>query len=66
MQTARHIGTVARRVVRRKLQLTRVQHQWFLGLRRRDGERLPHDDDAPWQVVMPPADRSYADPFVTR
>lgn len=66
VQTARHIGTVARRVVRRKLQLTRVQHQWFLGLRRRDGERLPHDDDAPWQVVMPPADRSYADPFVTR
>jgi hypothetical protein len=65
-QTARHVGTVARRVVRRKLHLARVQHQWFLGLRRRAGERLPQDDDAPWQVVVPPVDRSYADPFVTR
>jgi len=65
-QTARHVGTVARRVARRKLHVAAVQHQWFLGLRRRDGERLPHEDAAPWQVVIPPADRSYADPFVTR
>jgi hypothetical protein len=65
-QTARHVGTVARRVAGRKLHLARVQHQWFLGLRRRAGERLPQDDDAPWQVVIPPSDRSYADPFVTR
>lgn len=66
VQTARHIGTVARRVARRKLHLARVQHQWFLGLRRRVGPRLPQEDDASWRVVIPPADRSYADPFVIR
>src|SRR5262249_29546649 len=37
--------------------------QWFLGLRRR-GDNLPHEDSSPWQVVSPPTDRYWADPFV--
>jgi hypothetical protein len=51
-------------VARRKLHAAARQHQWFLGLRRREGERLPQDDPRPWRALLPPADRSYADPFV--
>ena len=41
-----------------------LNHQWFLGLRRRAGDRLPFEDPSPWSAVLPPPDRSYADPFV--
>jgi hypothetical protein len=65
-ETVRHTAAVAGRVIRRKVELARLQHQWFLGVRRRGGDRLPQDDPAPWQVAVPPPDRSYADPFVVR
>lgn len=63
-QTLRHAATVTRRVARRKLRHAALQHQWFVGLRRRRADRLPHEDPAPWSVVLPPPDRSYTDPFV--
>jgi len=63
-ETIRHAGRVAGRVARRKLRNAAYQHQWFVGLRRRPGDRLPADDPAPWHAVLPPPDRSYADPFV--
>jgi hypothetical protein len=63
-RTLRHVAAVATRVVRRKLRASVFQHQWFLGFRRRTGDRLPQDDPAPWRLVFPPGDRSYADPFV--
>jgi hypothetical protein len=63
-RTLRHAAAVATRVVRRKLRASVFQHQWFLGLRRRTGDRLPQDDPAPWRLTFPPRDRSYADPFV--
>jgi len=64
--TLRHTATVAGRVLRRKLGSAAFQHQWLLGFRRRTGDRLPQDDPAPWQLTVPPPDRSYADPFVVR
>lgn len=63
-RTLRHMTAVATRVVRRKLRASVFQHQWFLGFRRRAGDRLPQDDPAPWRLTVPPGDRSYADPFV--
>jgi hypothetical protein len=65
-ETIRHVARVAGRVTRRKLRAATFQHQWFLGLRRRDGDRLPQDDPRPWRPLLPPPDRSYADPFVVR
>jgi hypothetical protein len=65
-ETIRHVARVAGRVARRKLHMAAFQHQWFLGLRRRDGDRLPQDDPRPWRPLLPPPDRSYADPFVVR
>jgi hypothetical protein len=63
-RTLRHTAAVAARVVRRKLRASVFQHQWFVGFRRRTGDRLPQDDPAPWRLIFPPGDRSYADPFV--
>jgi hypothetical protein len=60
----RHAATVAGRVARRKLGAGARQHQWFLGFRRRLGDRMPYEESAPWQLCYPPPDRSYADPFV--
>jgi hypothetical protein len=61
---ARHMGRIARRVARRRLRRAAFRRQWFLGLRRRRGGSLPHEDRSPWRVVSPPADRYWADPFV--
>jgi hypothetical protein len=63
-QTLRHGGRVAGNMCRRKLLAATRQHQWFLGFRRRRHDVLPFEDDAPWHRVFPPADSSYADPFV--
>jgi len=63
-RTVRHVAAVATRVVRRKLRSSVFQHQWFLGFRRRTGDRLPQDDPSPWRLTFPPGDRSYADPFL--
>ena len=63
-RTLRYVAAVATRVARRKLRASVFQHQWFLGFRRRTGDRLPQDDPAPWRLTFPPGDRSYADPFV--
>jgi hypothetical protein len=63
-RTVRHVAAVATRVARRKLRSSVFQHQWFLGFRPRLGDRLPQDDPSPWRLTFPPADRSYADPFV--
>ena len=65
-ETTRHVAAVATRVVQRKLNDARRQHQWFVGVRRRTGDRLPHEDPRQWSAVLPPPDRSYADPFVLR
>jgi hypothetical protein len=65
-ETARHAVAVAGRVARRKLHEAARQYQWFLGLRPRPADRLPQDDSRPWRPVIPPPDRSYADPFVFR
>lgn len=65
-QVVRHVAAVARRVARGKLRNAALQHQWFLGVRRRNPERLPFEDPAPWRLVYPPLDRFYADPFVVR
>jgi hypothetical protein len=65
-ETARHVVTLTARVARRKLHDAARQHQWFMGVRRRSGDRLPHEDPSPWRHVVPPRDRSYADPFVLR
>ena len=64
--TMRHVAAVTGRVARRKLHDAVCQHQWFVGVRRRTGDRLPHEDPSPWRSVLPPPDRSYADPFVLR
>ena len=40
------------------------RRQWFLGLRQRRADILPHEDPRPWHVVSPPADKYWADPFV--
>ena len=63
-QTLRHVATVTRRAATRKVHAASFQHQWFLGLRRRTSDRLPQDDPTPWRVILPPPDRSYADPFL--
>jgi hypothetical protein len=65
-ETIRHVARVAGRVTRRKLRTAAFQHQWFLGLRPRAGDRMPQDDPRPWRPLLPPPDRSYADPFVVR
>lgn len=64
IETLRHVGRIAGRVARRKLRTAVFQHQWFLGFRRREGDRLPHEDARPWLDVVPPPSESYADPFV--
>jgi hypothetical protein len=63
-RTVRCAGRIAGRAARRKLLTAMFQHQWFLGVRPRAGDRLPGDDATPWQLVVPPPDRSYTDPFV--
>lgn len=60
----RHAARIAGRVARRRLRRAAFRRQWFLGVRRRQGGSLPHEDPRPWQVVSPPADRYWADPFV--
>jgi hypothetical protein len=60
----RHMARLARRVTRRRLRGAALRPQWFLGLRPRRRNTLPHEDPAAWQVVMPPADRQWADPFL--
>ena len=62
--TVRHLARLARRHGWRKLRSASLERQWFLGLRRRRPEVLPYEDSTPWQVVLPPDDRSWADPFV--
>jgi hypothetical protein len=62
--TIRHVARVAGRVARRRLRRTAFRRGWFLGLRQRRGDLLPHEDPTPWHVVRPPADRYWADPFV--
>jgi len=62
-ETALHMARIAGRVARRRLRRAAFRRQWFLGLRRR-GDNLPHEDSRPWQVVSPPTDRYWADPFV--
>ncbi|HEY6637817.1 MAG TPA: hypothetical protein VIZ61_09065 [Solirubrobacterales bacterium] len=61
---ARHMARLAGRVTKRKLRSAAYRRQWFLGVRRRRADTLPHEDPNPWQVVSPPADRQWADPFV--
>jgi hypothetical protein len=63
-ETARYAASLAARLTRRRLRRAAFRRQWFLGLRRRRPEILPHEDPRPWQVVSPPADRYWADPFV--
>jgi hypothetical protein len=60
----RHVARVAGRVTKRRFRRAAFRRQWFLGFRRRDAATLPHDDPNPWQVVSPPVDRQWADPFV--
>jgi hypothetical protein len=64
VETLAHVGRIVARATRRKLRTAAFQHQWFLGVRRRRADRLPHEDPSPWRAVLPPPDRSYADPFV--
>jgi hypothetical protein len=63
-ETLAHVARIAGRAARRKLRTAAFQHQWFLGVRRRGGDRLPHEDPSPWRAILPPPDLSYADPFV--
>jgi hypothetical protein len=60
----RHMARLAGRVTGRRLRRAAFRPQWFLGLRPRREETLPHEDPAPWRVVMPPTDRQWADPFL--
>lgn len=62
--TLRHVGTIAARAARRKLKNAAFQHQWFLGVRPHAPARMPYEDPGPWREILPPSDRSYADPFV--
>lgn len=64
VDAVRHMATIAGRVTRRWLRRTAFRRQWFLGLRERRGEALPHEDPRPWHVAAPPGDRYWADPFV--
>jgi hypothetical protein len=61
---ARHVARIAGRVTMRKLHRTLFRRQWFLGVRRRQPDTLPHEDPMPWATVWPPAGREWADPFV--
>ena len=63
-ETLLHVGKIAARATRRKLRSAAFQHQWFLGVRPRMADRMPYEDPGPWREVLPPPDRSYADPFV--
>jgi hypothetical protein len=60
----RHMARVAGRITKRRLRSAAYRRQWFLGIRRRRPDTLPYEDPHPWQVVSPPADRQWADPFV--
>lgn len=60
----RHLARVAGRVARRRLRRAAFRRQWSVGLRQRQGNRLPQEDHSPWRMVSPPADRYWADPFV--
>ena len=60
----RHIARLAGRVTKRRLRSATFRRQWFLGIRRRQADTLPHEDPNPWQVIPPPPDRQWADPFV--
>jgi hypothetical protein len=60
----RHMARLAGRVTKRRLRHAAYRRQWFLGVRRRRPDTLPHEDPRPWQVVSPPVDRQWADPFV--
>ncbi len=62
--TVRHVARLAGRVARRRLRRAAFRRQWFLGLRQRRADILPHEDPTPWHVVSPPGDRYWADPFV--
>ena len=62
--TVRHVARIAGRVTRRRLRRAAFRRQWFLGLRQRRADILPHEDPRPWHVVSPPGDRYWADPFV--
>lgn len=62
--TVRHVARLAGRVARRRVRRAAFDRQWFLGLRRRRADILPQEDPSPWQVVSPPGDRDWADPFV--
>jgi hypothetical protein len=63
-EAVRHVARIAGRVARRRLRRTAFRRGWFLGLRQRRGDLLPHEDPRPWHVVSPPGDRYWADPFV--
>jgi hypothetical protein len=60
----RHMARLAGRVTQRRLRSAAYRRQWFLGVRQRRADTLPHEDPSPWQVVSPPVDRQWADPFV--
>ena len=60
----RHVARVAGRVTKRRFRRAAFRRQWFLGVRRRRAATLPHEDPSPWEVVSPPVDRQWADPFV--
>lgn len=60
----RHMARLAGRVTKRRLLSAAYRRQWFLGVRQRRADTLPHEDPSPWQVVSPPVDRQWADPFV--
>jgi hypothetical protein len=62
--TARHVARLAGRVTTRRLRRAAFRRQWFLGLRQRRAGALPHENPSAWQVVSPPTDRQWADPFV--
>ena len=59
-----HMAKIAGRITKRRLRRAAFRHQWFLGLRRRQADTLPYENPNSWQVVSPPADRQWADPFV--
>ena len=60
----RHMARLAGRLTKRRLRSAAYRRQWFLGVRQRRADTLPHEDPSPWQVVSPPVDRQWADPFV--
>jgi hypothetical protein len=64
VDTIRHLARVAGRVARRRLRRAAFRRQWSVGLRQRRGDGLPQEDQRPWRLVSPPADRYWADPFV--